>query len=206
MGASSQTAIKQTRARGMRVFMTLAVCFLGLVSHTTATKCASGESISASGCECAAGFRVSAGLNCNDGNCTNSSARCVVCPAGTYSAAGDAACKPCVAGSYSNAGAALCTVTIRYVPPDTTAVDVAVETIFARFDALIAANDVDAAVSRAIESLDIENYMFSHAPLLYACAVIGLVGALLNSLATFVVVLWVRSLKGVETQTDAGVV
>ncbi len=195
MGVSSQTAIKQTRARGMRIFMTVAVCFLGLVSQTTATKCASGESISASGCECAAGFRVSAGLSCDDGNCTKSSARCVVCTAGTYSAAGDAACSPCAAGSYSNAGAALCTVLNQEF-------DAAVETIFARFNALVAANDPDAAVNRALESLDIHKYVSSHDPGLYAIIVIGFVGAILNCVTIQVVVLRVWSLKSVATQTD----
>jgi hypothetical protein len=124
-----------------------------------------------------------------------------VCPAGTYSAAGDAACAPCAAGTRSRAGAATCTAGVLNA---TASDDAAVETILARVDALIADNDVDAAVKKAIASLDVDNFLSSNAPGLYAIVVIAFVGAVLNSVAIFVLFLWVRSTKGAVTQTDAG--
>jgi hypothetical protein len=184
----------------MRIFMTVAVCFFGIVSQTTATKCDSGEIISASDCECAAGFRVSAGLRCDDGNCTNSSTRCVMCTPGTYSAAGDAVCTPCATGSYSYAGAASCD---KGILDDTSNGYAAVENSFARFDGLIAANnEVDDAVNRVFESLDVDKYLSLHAPGLFACVVIGFVCAVLNSVAIGLVILWVRHLKSIEQKTD----
>jgi len=82
--------------------------------------------------------------------------------------------------------------------------DAAVEMILARIDALIADNDVDAAVKKAIASLDMDNFLSSHASGLYALVVIGFVGAILNCIAIFALFLWVRSTKGAVTQTDAG--
>jgi hypothetical protein len=51
-----------------------------------------------------------------------------------------------------------------------------------------------------------DQFLASHAPGVFACAVIGLVGAVLNSLAILVLFLWVRGLKSVVTQTDVGAV
>jgi hypothetical protein len=86
---------------------------------------------------------------------------------------------------------------------ETTWVDGTVENSFGRFDGLIAANnEVDDAVSRKIESLDINEF----APGLYVCVVGGLVGAVLNSVAIGLVILWVRRLKSVATNKDTDTV
>jgi hypothetical protein len=179
-------------AKVARKVLIVTALFLGLALRAEAENCASGESIRDTGCACAAGFRVDLSRRW-DGESLWETVRndCYVCPAGTYSAAGDAACKPCAAGTQSDAGAAACaTVAPR-------ALDLS--------NVYSAGIDVDAAVSRSIESLDIDKYLASQAPGLYACAVIGLVGAVLNSVAIVVLFLWVRSLKS-AVQTDAGAV
>ena len=51
-----------------------------------------------------------------------------------------------------------------------------------------------------------DQFLASHAPGVFACAVIGLVGAVLNSVAILVLFLWVRGFKSAVTQTDAGAV
>jgi hypothetical protein len=134
----------------------------GIVWHVDAEKCASGESIRDTGCECAAGFRVDEQrIWDGDGLWETVRNNCYQCPAGTYSAAGDALCAPCAVATYSNAGAAACTT---------------------------------------------DQFLASHAPGVFACAVIGLVGAVLNSVAILVLFLWVRGFKSAQTQTDAGAV
>lgn len=146
----------------MRVVLAVAVFFLGLVPRAATTKCASGESIRDTGCECAAGFRVDEKRTWDgDGLWETVRHDCYVCPAGTYSSAGDAACAPCAVATFSNAGSAACTT---------------------------------------------DEFLASHAPGVFACVVIGLVGAVLNSLAILVLFLWVRGFKGGAVQTDAGVV
>ena len=121
-------------------------------------KCANGQSIRDTGCECAAGFRVEEHRSWDgDGLWETVRNDCYQCPAGTYSAAGDVLCAPCAVATYSNAGASACTT---------------------------------------------DQFLASHAPGVFACAVIGLVGAVLNSLAILALFLWVRGFKSVVTQTD----
>lgn len=185
------------------IFLAFLIQFLGIVLHASAENCVNHQDMVVSGCVCAAGFRVDSYTSCDQGHCspTPDWANCHVCPAGTYSAAGDAACAPCAAGTRSAAGAASCTAGVLN---KTASDDAAVETILARIDALIADNDVDAAVKKALDSLDVHTYVASHAPGLYALIVIGFVGAVLNSVAIFVLFLWVRSMKTAVTQIDAG--
>lgn len=51
-----------------------------------------------------------------------------------------------------------------------------------------------------------DQFLASHAPGVFACAVIGLVGAVLNSLAILVLFLWVKGSKRESVQTDTGTV
>jgi hypothetical protein len=149
-------------ANGARFVVVAAVLFLGLPLPTDAEKCANNEDMLTSACACAAGFRVDEKRTWDgDGLWETVSKDCRRCPAGTFSAAGDALCAPCAVATYSDADAAVCTT---------------------------------------------DQFLASHAPGVFACAVIGLVGAVLNSLAIIVLFLWVKGLKSVVTQADAGAV
>jgi hypothetical protein len=95
--------------RDMRVVLTVAVFFLGLVTRSAAEKCASGESIRDPGSECAAGFRVDEKRTWDgDGLWETVRHDCYVCPAGTYSAntsaTSAATCLACPAGQLCAAG------------------------------------------------------------------------------------------------------
>ncbi len=61
-------------------------------------------------------------------------------------------------------------------------------------------------VDRALQSLDINKNLASHAPGLFACVVIVLVVTILNSVAILVLFWWVRSMKSVVTKPDTGAV
>lgn len=198
-------------------FVVLLVC---VVSRASAANCVNNQDMLVSACVCAAGFRVDSYTSCDQGHCSSTPdwAKCHMCPAGTYSAAGDTACAPCAAGTRSAAGAATCTAGVFNTTEDE---DATIEVILARIDAIVSGNHVyvdrltsglygqiDAAVNRTMASFDIDKHMASQAPGLYAIIIIGFVGAVLNCLASWVMFVWVffqvRSLKGVVPQTNAG--
>lgn len=175
-------------------FWAFIIQLLGSVLHASAANCVNNQDMLASACVCVAGFRVDEKLFCETGAtpCDILWRYCLVCPSGTYSVAGDTSCAPCATGTHSHAGAATCTVDSSN---KTTSDDAVVETILERIDALVAGNQV---YVNEITS----DYLASHAPALYAISVIGFVGALLNSVAICLVILWVRSIKSAVTQID----
>jgi hypothetical protein len=119
--------------------------------------------------------------------------QCISCYPGKYrDNEADYYCSECATGTHSDAGATSCTAVAPRVLNLT--------------DVYSTGIDVDANVSRSIESLDIDKYLASKAPGLFACAVIGLVGAVLNSVAILVLFLWVKNLKSEAVKTDAGAV
>lgn len=72
-------------------------------------------------------------------------------------------------------------------------------------DALCAPCAVATYSSAGAAACTTDQFLASHAPGVFACAVIGLVGAVLNSVAILMLFLWVRELKN-EVQTDTGAV
>ena len=48
---------------------------------------------------------------------------------------------------------------------------------------------------KELDSVYLDEFLLSHSPGLYACALIGIVGSVLNCIANFVLCLWVRKLN-----------
>ena len=48
---------------------------------------------------------------------------------------------------------------------------------------------------KALDSVDSDEFLFSHAPGLYVCALLGIAGSVLNCTANFLLYLWVRKLN-----------
>ncbi len=183
--------------------------FLGIVLHcVNGLDCLSGESYFVTGCTCRAGYHVIKTYMPWPNEAMQIDGRCFKCHAGTYAAAGALACTNCAASTYSYAGAASCTagvpsdaslnITNEYYTDIDGQIHAAVTRAIGVFSTV---NEVDAAVIRAIASLDVDQFLVSRAPGLYVCVVVGLVVALLNSVAILVLFLWVRRLKRAATQT-----
>ena len=207
-------------------FCVIMIYFFSSVSHVWATQCSAGMYMPP-------GFSsYNDCRNCWQGTYSDSGAStCYYCPTGKASVRGDgysaliaAPCTDCVAGTYtSSVGATSCsscadgyksasgdksctpslndTNVVNNVSTSKKAVDV--HNTVSTSNKVV---DVDDALNRYFEALNVDQFLTSRAPGLFACAVIGLVGAVLNSLAILVLFLWVRDLKSVATQTDADAV
>lgn len=58
------------------------------------------------------------------------------------------------------------------------------------------------SIIKELDSVDFDKFLLSHAPGLYVCALIGIVGSILNCIANLVLCMWVRNLRIVKTKSD----
>jgi hypothetical protein len=166
----------------------VAVLFLGMVLHvSTLSSCGNGEKYS--------DFYPGTFDNRHGNYCNCIAGMHVRVAFDAYNNQVGEFCSNCPSGTYSAAGDHECTPCVvgSY--------------------SYAGAASCTAGVNGAIQSLDINEYLASHAPGLYSVVVIGFIGAILNSVAICAVVLWVRSLKiaapdlkSAATHTDADAV
>ena len=53
-----------------------------------------------------------------------------------------------------------------------------------------------------LDSVDLDEFLLSHAPGLYVCALLGIVGSILNFISNFILYVWIGNLRIVKTNSD----